>query len=66
MILMTEMVLEGESYEKSCDYRGDPGNVIDKLCSFLVILLHDSYDKSCDPKVILAGTLYFGNVYQCN
>ena len=35
VILMTEMVLEGESYEKSCDSKGDPGNVIDKLCSIL-------------------------------
>ena len=31
-----------------------------------IVLGDDSYDKSCDPKVILAGTLYFGNVYQCN
>ena len=31
-----------------------------------IVLGDDSYDKSCDPKVILAGTLYFGNVYQCS
>ena len=33
MILMTEIVLGDDSYDKSCDSRGDPGNVIDKLCS---------------------------------
>ena len=35
MILMMEIVLGDDPYEKSCDSRGDPGNVIDKLCSIL-------------------------------
>ena len=32
---MTEIVLGDDSYDKSCDSRDDPGNVIDKLCSIL-------------------------------
>ena len=40
VILMTEIVLGDDSYDKSCDPRGDPSrkmsiNVIDKLCSIL-------------------------------
>ena len=35
MILMMEIVLGDDSYDKSCDSRGDPGNIIDKLCSIL-------------------------------
>ena len=32
---MTEIVLGDDSYDKSSDSRGDPGNVIDELCSIL-------------------------------
>ena len=55
VILMTDMILRYDSYEKSCwkwsknhsgttdlsmgnhhgDPRGDPGNIIDKLCSII-------------------------------